>query len=537
MGYQVLARKWRPHNLQEMVGQEHILRMLTNALENNRLHHAYLFTGTRGVGKTTLARILAKCLNCEGGISAQPCGKCQACIAIDNNKFPDLIEVDAASRTKVEDTRDLLETIQYAPAQGRFKICLIDEVHMLSGHSFNALLKTLEEPPSHVIFLLATTDPHKLPATILSRCLQFNLNHVPIDKITARLTFICQAENISAEPAALLQIATNARGSLRDALSLLDQAIAWCPTNISLKDTNAMLGSVNSDLILNLLNCIALNDGNKLLNTIEQVTEQAPDIDRLLAELLTLLHQINIQQIIPEQKNSNELQEIAEKFSASDIQLFYQIALIGRRDLTFAPSPQLGFEMTMLRMLAFQPTTNNEQPTRQIQKEINPEEIKTAEAKENTDTKNNIIAPISEQKNILNNLANNNCNNQDWNSILAALKLSGMSSALVANCTLKNISEHKIELLLAEKHAALLTEKLKERVQDALIAYLKQPIKLIITLTTDSLPTPAKEKKQEQQKRHEAATVALEQDQGIKKIIATFNAKLDDQSIEAVDPI
>jgi len=501
MGYQVLARKWRPHSLQEMVGQEHILRMLTNALDKGRLHHAYLFAGTRGVGKTTLARILAKCLNCEVKISATPCGTCHACTSIDQGKFPDLLEVDAASRTKVEDTRDLLETIQYAPAQGRFKICLIDEVHMLSGHSFNALLKTLEEPPAHVVFLLATTDPHKLPITVLSRCLQFNLNHVPVEKITARLAYICEAENISAEVSALEQLATAARGSLRDALSLLDQAIAWCPSNISLAETRAMLGFVNTDFLFQLLDHIATKDGRALFNTIHQLIEQTPDVDRLIADLLSLLHRISIQQIIPDEKNSDTIRRLATQFSATDIQLFYQIALIGRRDLAFAPNPALGFEMLMLRMFAFQPGQEKQEITTPIPS------IKTE-------------IPAADT---------------NWNNLLPALKLSGMSLALASHCTMQSNTNNKIELFLAEKHAALLNPKLKERIQEALSTHFKQPIKLNITLTSNLLNTPADEKQHIHHQRQQQATSVIHQDQGIQKIMSTFNATLDDHSIEAID--
>lgn len=515
MEYQVLARKWRPHSLQEMVGQEHVLRMLTNALEHHRIHHAYLFAGTRGVGKTTLARILAKCLNCEKGISAHPCDTCSACISIDQGKFPDLIEVDAASRTKVEDTRDLLETIQYVPAQGRFKICLIDEVHMLSGHSFNALLKTLEEPPAHVIFLLATTDPHKLPVTVLSRCLQFHLNDVPVSQITERLAFICKAENMPADLSALEQIAIAARGSLRDALSLLDQAIAWCPTAISLDDTRMMLGCVNTDLFFQLLNDIHTQNGEQLLTTIQKITEQAPNIDQLFADLLKLLHQINLQQLFSTQKNSPALQHIATQFSPTDIQLFYQIALIGRRDLAFAPNPQLGFEMAILRMFAFQPECVTEQSP-----------------KENITIKTN--SPENLSATSMQSFTKAEKQSTNWKHLLSALKLSGMSLALASHCTLKTLNEKTVQLLLAEKHAALLSPKLKERIQEALTAHFQRPIQLSIEFTPESLKSPAIEKAQMQQQRHEQAKDSIQQDIGIQNIMKTFNAKLEDDSIEVI---
>jgi DNA polymerase-3 subunit gamma/tau len=358
MSYQVLARKWRPRSFQAMVGQEHILRMLTNALDDQRLHHAYLFTGTRGVGKTTLARIFAKCLNCESGITSKPCDTCATCQAIDAGKFLDLIEVDAASRTKVEDTRELLENVQYTPTQGRFKIYLIDEVHMLSGHSFNALLKTLEEPPTYVKFLLATTDPKRLPITILSRCLQFNLNHVPVEKIAQQLAHVCTMENIKFELPALQLIAQAADGSMRDALSLLDQTIAFCRDNITTADTQCMLGSVEQDALFHLLDALAKQDGKQLLTEITHLSERAPDFNQLLEDLLSTLHKISVTQVIQDAPETNEqIKQFAQCFSAEDIQLYYQIALIGRRDLPLAPTPQQGFEMALLRMLAFRPST------------------------------------------------------------------------------------------------------------------------------------------------------------------------------------
>ncbi|MDX1901337.1 MAG: DNA polymerase III subunit gamma/tau [Gammaproteobacteria bacterium] len=506
MAYAVLARKWRPRSLQEMVGQEHILRMLTNALERGRLHHAYLFAGTRGVGKTTLARILAKCLNCEKSISANPCGTCQACLSIDAGKFPDLIEVDAASRTKVEDTRDLLETIQYAPAQGRFKICLIDEVHMLSTHSFNALLKTLEEPPSHVIFLLATTDPQKLPITVLSRCLQFHLNHVSVEKMIERLAFICESEKITADASALQEIAIAARGSLRDALSLLDQAIAWCGDHVTLSETREMLGCVDSDYLFHLLDAIAAQNGEQLLQVTRQACERAPDIDQLIAALLTLLHQISIQQVIADDKSADTIKQFAAKFSASDIQLFYQIALIGRRDLDLAPNPALGFEMMMLRMLAFQPTQMSQEKNQPTQQNKIPEKATPTMAPSN-----------------------------DWRVILSALKLSGMSLALAEHCVLSKIEDHRLELSLAEKHGALLSTQLKERIQQALSEYFKKPIKLSITLTADVLQSPAAEKQKIQQHKQQQAVTAIHHDQNVQKIMSTFGATLEDHSIESTD--
>lgn len=321
MSYLVLARKWRPRNFPEMVGQMHVRQALTNALENQRLHHAYLFTGTRGVGKTTIARIFSKSLNCESkGITAYPCGECAACQEIDNGRFVDLIEVDAASRTKVEDTREILENVQYAPTRGRFKVYLIDEVHMLSTSSFNALLKTLEEPPEHVKFLLATTDPQRLPPTILSRCLQFNLKRIPLEQIDSHLTYILQQEQIEFEPPALQLLAQAADGSLRDALSLLDQAIAYGGGRLSLIDVSAMLGTLDQNIVLSLIQALAAQNASELLHQVAQLAEQNPDFTTVLADMLSLLQKIALTQAVPEtldkqQSHAAEIQALAQQLS------------------------------------------------------------------------------------------------------------------------------------------------------------------------------------------------------------------------------
>ncbi|MCI0507360.1 MAG: DNA polymerase III subunit gamma/tau, partial [Gammaproteobacteria bacterium] len=368
MNYQVLARKWRPRNFSELVGQEHVQRALINALESERLHHAFLFTGTRGVGKTTIARILAKSLNCEKGVTATPCGVCSACREINEGRFIDLIEVDAASKTKVEDTRDLLENVQYAPTRGRYKVYLIDEVHMLSTHSFNALLKTLEEPPPHVKFLLATTDPQKLPVTILSRCLQFNLKRLPVDLITAHLEKILQQEILPFESPAIRLIADAADGSMRDALSLLDQAIAYGAGELKETEVRAMLGTVDRSQVFALLQALGNRNAKSLFESIAQLAAHSADFELVFNELLSLLHRVALCQIAPdaidaEHPEQPQIVQIAAMLSAEDTQLFYQIGLIGKRDLPLAPNPQLGFEMVMLRMLAFQPgVVKTEQP-------------------------------------------------------------------------------------------------------------------------------------------------------------------------------
>ncbi|SEP78520.1 DNA polymerase-3 subunit gamma/tau [Ectothiorhodospira magna] len=363
MSYQVLARKWRPRSFEELVGQPHVVRALSNALREDRLHHAYLFTGTRGVGKTTIARVLAKCLNCETGVTATPCGQCGACREIDAGRFIDLIEVDAASRTKVEDTRELLENVPYAPTRGRFKVYLIDEVHMLSSHSFNALLKTLEEPPPHVKFLLATTDPQKLPVTILSRCLQFNLKAMPASMIADHLSQVLRQEAIEAEPAAVVQIARAASGSMRDALSLLDQAIGFGDGALRTEEVREMLGAMSRDHLLRLLQALAAGEARAVLAVVEELSAQSPDYGGVLAELITLLHHLALAQQVPEVLDNlpdeqEALAELARQLAPEDIQLFYQIALIGRRDLPLVPEPRSGLEMVLLRMLAFRPVAD-----------------------------------------------------------------------------------------------------------------------------------------------------------------------------------
>lgn len=360
MSYQVLARKWRPRSFREMVGQTHVLKALINALDNQRLHHAYLFTGTRGVGKTTIARILAKCLNCETGISSTPCGQCSVCREIDEGRFVDLIEVDAASRTKVEDTRELLDNVQYAPTRGRYKVYLIDEVHMLSTHSFNALLKTLEEPPPHVKFLLATTDPQKLPVTILSRCLQFSLKNMPPERVVEHLTHVLTAESVPFEPDALWLLGRAADGSMRDAMSLTDQAIAFGEGKVLAADVRAMLGTLDHGQVYGVLHALLQGDARGVLEAIRHLAEQGPDWNGVLAEILNVLHRVAIAQALPDavdngQGDRDRVLALAEALPAEDVQFYYQMGLIGRRDLPLAPDPRGGFEMVLLRMLAFRP--------------------------------------------------------------------------------------------------------------------------------------------------------------------------------------
>jgi len=371
MSYQVLARKWRPRSFREMVGQTHVLKALINALDSQRLHHAYLFTGTRGVGKTTIARIIAKCLNCETGITSTPCGTCSVCREIDEGRFVDLIEIDAASRTKVEDTRELLDNVQYAPSRGRFKVYLIDEVHMLSSHSFNALLKTLEEPPPYVKFILATTDPQKLPATILSRCLQFSLKNMTPERVVEHLTHVLGVENVPFEDDALWLLGRAADGSMRDAMSLTDQAIAFGEGKVMAADVRAMLGTLDHGQVFDVLTALIEGDARGVLEAVRHLAEQGPDWNGVLSEILNVLHRVAIAQALPEGVDNghgdrDRVLALAQALPAEDVQFYYQMGLIGRRDLPLAPDPRGGFEMVLLRMLAFRPADSDDAPTQTL---------------------------------------------------------------------------------------------------------------------------------------------------------------------------
>lgn len=508
--YQVLARKYRPRHFKDMVGQEHILRMLANALEQKRIHHAYLFTGTRGVGKTTLARILAKCLNCETGITATPCGACHTCKAIDAGQFLDLYEVDAASRTKVEDTRELLDNVLYPPTQGRYKIYLIDEVHMLSNHSFNALLKTLEEPPEHVKFLLATTDPKRLPITILSRCLQFHLKRITPEQIAKHLQHICDLEKLSHDQPALEKLAKAADGSMRDALSLLDQAIAYGHGAVNKTDVNTMLGSMAQDDLMPLLHALAAQDGKAIFAVVTQLAERAPDFQEVLDELIDIFHKIALTQIVPQALPVDEqIQQLATQFGAEDVQLYYQIALLGRRDLALTPTPQQGFEMTLLRMLAFKPGVA--QPQIAPVKTVAPEKITSTE---------NAPAALSLQTNAA-------AQPTEWRNILPQLGLSGMAYALAANCSLEKMSNNKIELSVSANHAAMLNQKLKERITEALSKHFKQTIQLEINTTSAELITPVKQQQREHEQRLASAKETILQDPQVKNFIAMYDATVE----------
>jgi len=536
MSYQVLARKWRPRNFSEMVGQEHVLRALINALDTDRVHHAFLFTGTRGVGKTTIARILAKSLNCEQGVSSTPCGECSACREIDEGRFVDLIEVDAASRTKVEDTRDLLDNVQYAPTRGRFKVYLIDEVHMLSNHSFNALLKTLEEPPPHVKFLLATTDPQKLPVTILSRCLQFNLRRLSQELIQGHLQHLVKEEALEAEQAALHQLAHVADGSMRDALSLLDQAIAFGAGKLLDSEVRSMLGSIEQTYIYGLLQALADGDGRALLQQVQELSAQVPDYGDVLAELITALHHLAILQQVPSaydeaMGDKARLDKLAEQLSVEDVQLYYQIGLVGRRDLNMAPDPRTGLEMVLLRMLAFRPAEpgpvnypSSEKKTANKVSEACTDVPQLAVDEVVTD----VQAPAATVTKAHNG-------EQDWAAIVESLELVGVLKQLAMHCVVKHKDNDTMQLALEPANEYLYTKERQERLQEALSEVFSKPVRLSIELEKSQLETPAEQNVRKEQARQDAAKQAIKTDSNVQNIIETFSARVDENSIQPVD--
>ena len=517
MSYQVLARKWRPQDFQQMVGQAHVLRALMNALDENRLHHAYLFTGTRGVGKTTLARIFAKCLNCETGVTAKPCGECRSCREIAEGRHVDLIEVDAASRTKVEDTRELLDNVQYSPTRGRFKIYLIDEVHMLSGHSFNALLKTLEEPPPHVKFLFATTDPQKLPVTILSRCLQFNLKRMPVEMISGHLSTVLEQEAIPFSEAALRLLARAADGSMRDALSLTDQAIVTGGGAVSEADVQDMLGLLPHEHLIGLLQAIADDDGQRMLGIVAQMAQLTTDFTAAADSLIALLHGIAVQQVVTRDDADEDIAALAKLLSPADVQLYYQMALYGRRDLPLAPDPRGGLEMLLLRMLAFRLDDGQSQPhsTQVEKKKIVVEAI--AEDPQGRDAKSCVSTTVVKT---IPPLASPNT----WHTILPQLNLSGMALPLAQHCLLESITDTHITLLLDESGSTLQSPRAAAQLSEALAQHYGRELQLQFTVTVLTEETPEKRGLREAAERQAAAEAAITNDPFVKQLQETFGA-------------
>jgi DNA polymerase-3 subunit gamma/tau len=537
MSYQVLARKWRPKSFATLVGQEHVVRALTHALDQQRLHHAYLFTGTRGVGKTTLARILAKALNCEAGISSTPCGTCSSCQEIDGGRFVDLIEVDAATNTKVDQMRDLLENAVYAPTRGRFKVFVIDEVHMLSTSAFNAMLKTLEEPPEHIKFILATTDPQKIPVTVLSRCLQFNLKQMPPGHIVEHLTKILEAEQVTFEPAALRHIAKAAAGSMRDALSLLDQAIAHGAGRIEEEAVRDMLGTVGEDYLYAILDALVGDDAPAMLAVADGMDARSLSFDSALQELATLFHRIGLAQFAPQaiidEAERQRLAPYAAAFDREFLQLCYQIAIHGRDDLPLAPDEFAGFTMTLLRLAAFRPempallgsgaaAAARPAPPRPVTRPA----PAAAPAPQRAAIEPPPVAAPS---------APASAGTDDWHAIAERLPLSGMARQLAQHCELAELAESQITLRLPPAHKGLLMNKgQQDKLQAELQKHFGRPLRLDIVLGEAQGETPAARTASEKRERQERAIAAIEQDPFVREVVDLFDASIDESTIKPV---
>jgi len=516
---QVLARKWRPRAFSEMVGQEHVVRALTNALREQRLHHAYLFTGTRGVGKTTLARIIAKALNCETGIGAEPCGRCRACTEIDAGRYVDLIELDAASNTQVDHMRELLESALYAPTSGRYKVYIIDEVHMLSRNAFNAMLKTLEEPPDHVKFVLATTDPQKIPVTVLSRCLQFNLKQIPQAQIRSQLQKILEAEGIGFDVPALALLARAAQGSLRDGLSLLDQAIAHGAGRVEEGAVRAMLGAVDHGYLHALLRALAAQDAPGLIAEAERMASRSLSLDMALQELGVLLHRLALLQRVPtviteDDPDRETLLDLARAFDAEDLQLYYQIAVQGRSDIGLAPDEYAGFTMTLLRMLAFAPAAPRAAAGAPATSQTAPATRDTA-ATEAEHAKKNDAKP-------------------DWEGIVEGLGLSGMTRMLAQHCELIRHEADRIELRLSRLHERLLDKPYQEKLKAALQQRYGAHVRVTISIGEGNGNSPAALADRDRQRKQAQAIAEIEQDPFVRELVENLDARVVESTIKPV---
>ena len=593
MSYEALARRWRPRRFEDMLGQEHVLRALTNALDQDRLHHAYLFTGTRGVGKTTIARIFAKSLNCEKGVSSTPCGECSACQQVDEGRFLDLIEVDAASRTGVDDTRELLDNVAYTPSSGRYKVYLIDEVHMFSKSSFNALLKTLEEPPPHVKFLLATTDPQKLPITVLSRCLQFNLKELPDQLLRPYLASLLDKEKVTYEELAIAHVAQAADGSARDALSLLDQAIAYGQGKISAEEVEAMLGRFSPSRLYDVLDAIAQDKPPKVFQQVEELAAYVPDYSYVLGELLALLHQIAMIQTIGSVQSGNvhdekRIKAFAKKISPQDVQLWYQIGLTGRRDLPYAPNQRQALEMTLIRMLAFKPfapqstaqaktapatsapsasvSVPASAPTRAVtpaatpvpqapvvtKEDINQDEsapgssaVPKVRPSTGSGTGSLVTEPAAPQEPATQETAEAalelppadiSWDPAQWNNIVTEIPVSGMPLQLARNCILKSASKDKVHLLLDPEYETLAAPRWKQRLGEKMSVYALGTISLKVSIAPETPDnTPAQIAKQAEQDKLQAARTSIAEDPLVAEIVAKFDGEVSTGSIKPVD--
>jgi DNA polymerase-3 subunit gamma/tau len=526
----VLARKWRPKSFAQLAGQEHVVQALSNALMQNRLHHAYLFTGTRGVGKTTIARIFAKSLNCESGVTAEPCGVCSACKEIDSGRFVDLIELDAASNTQVDNMRELLESALYAPTSGRFKVYIIDEVHMLSKSAFNAMLKTLEEPPAHVKFILATTDPQKIPVTVLSRCLQFNLKQMPPALIVSHLQYVLGQENIPFENGALNLVARAAQGSMRDALSLMDQAIAYSSGKVDEALVRTMLGAIDQGYLFDLLQTLRAGDGPGLLRIADDMALRTIAFEAALQDMATLLHRIALAQTIPlaipdDEPERVRLLELAQQFTPEEMQLNYQIAIHGRNEIELAPDEYAGFTMTLLRMLAFAPQAAGSSPSIQ---QAAPRSAPTANVSQKAAEPAPARAAAAPAMSVGADL--------DWHTLLSQLNLSGMALQLAKNSMLASFTEGRVLLHLPPQHKHLQSNKVaQEKLQAALGEYFARPVRLEVEMgATNEVTTPAVVEQQDKQNRQQQAEDAIRQDAFVRDAQAMLGAQLIEGSIRPV---
>ena len=580
-----LARKWRPKSFAEMVGQEHVVRALSNALTQNRLHHAYLMTGTRGVGKTTVARVMAKALNCETGVTATPCGTCSACVEIDGGRFVDLIELDAASNTQVDQMRDLLENALYAPTRGRFKVYIIDEVHMLSRSAFNAMLKTLEEPPAHVKFILATTDPQKVPVTVLSRCLQFNLKQIPLVQIHAQLGAVLGRENIDFDASALALIARAAQGSMRDGLSLLDQAIAHGGGKVDEASVRAMLGAVDQDYLFTLLEALAEGRGADMIALADRMQERSLSYETALQDLATLLHRLALLQTIPDAVPADEpdrarMLALSQRIAAEDLQLYYQIAVQGRAEMVLAPDEYAGFTMALLRMLAFTPVSGggssgggerkpaataaqrstaasvSASPARAALDAVTPRVATDAAATRSApavsttratpepaathaapDPKAERVAPrrAPDEEPATPKAAALEIDPAQWTALVARLKLGGMARMLAQHCTLERVEGDRLALRTGEAHRHLLDKPYRDKLQAALSEHFTRPLRVDIEIGEALGMTPAQAGEQDRQARQRHAVQSIEQDPFVRDLVENFDARVVDESIKPVD--